>query len=136
MTKDSCKERQKNKFDKLLKKQEHNKHPDFDRWVINQSSKKLNTPQKSLLSKGMNFALAPKRSNTPAIIAQVENALYKQKIDVATADNIRSRLVGVLNKPIHTYNNLSPLQGKSLKELCNDENIVILLQTKAISRLS
>ena len=91
--------------------QEDNKHPDFDRWVINLSSKNLNTPQKSLLSKGMNFAPAPKKSNTPAIIAKVENALYKQKVNVATADNIRSRLVGVLNQPIHTYNNLSPLQA-------------------------
>ena len=91
-TTNSWKERHKKKFDKLLKIQEDNKHLDFDRWVINRSSKKLNTPQKSLLSKGMNFAPAPKKSNTSAIIAKVENVLYEQKVDVATANNIRSNL--------------------------------------------
>ena len=74
----------------------------------------------------MNFVPAPKKSNTPAIIAQVENALNKLKIDMDTADNIRSRLVGVLNKPIRTHNNLSPPQAKALKELCSDQDIVIL----------
>ena len=119
-------ETKKKKFDRLLKKQEDSKHPDFDRWVINRSSKSLNTPQKSLLAKGMNFAPAPKKSNTPAIIAEVENALNKLKIHMDTADNIRSRLVGVLNKPMRTHNNLSPLQVKALKELRSDQDIVIL----------
>ena len=67
----------------------------------------------------MNFAPALKKSNTPAIIAEVENALN-------TTDNIRSRLVGVLNKPMRTHNNLSPLQVKALKELYSDQDIVIL----------
>ena len=79
----------------------------------------MNTPQKSLLAKSMNFPPAPKESNTLAIIAEVESALNKQKINAATTDNIRSRFVGVLNKLIHTHMNLSPLQAKALKELCS-----------------
>ena len=78
----------KKKFDRLVKKQEDSKHPDFDRRLINQSSKKLSTPQKSLLAKGMNFVPAPKKSNTPMIIAEVDN-LNKLKIDMVTANNIR-----------------------------------------------
>ena len=34
--------------------------------------------------------------------------------------------MGVLNRPVNTHNNLSPLEMKALKELRKDQNIVIL----------
>ena len=114
-TTNNCKERQKNKFDSLLRKQNDNQLSKSNKWVVNLSSKRLSTPQKSLLSKGMKFAPAPEKIDAPTIIAEVESALNHQKVDQDTANNIRAKIVGVLNKPTHVHNNLTPLELKALK---------------------
>ena len=77
----------------------------------------------SLLSKG---APAPRKSRIPETIAEIESALSKCKVNSTTADNIRTRIVGVLNKPIRPYRNLSPEQKEALNRLRNDKSIVIL----------
>ena len=94
--------------------------------MVNHSSKVLSTPEKSLLSKGMNFALAPCKSNIPEIIAEIEGGLNKCKVNSNTANDIRTRLVGVLNKPIQTHKNLSSAEEKALRELRKDKSIIIL----------
>ena len=125
-TTNNCKERQKNKFDSLLRKQNDNQLSKSNKWVVNLSSKRLSTPQKSLLSKGMKFAPAPEKIDAPTIIAEVESALNHRKVDQGTANNIRAKIVGVFNKPTHAHNNLTPLEIKALKELHRDPSITIL----------
>ena len=50
-----------------------------------------------------------------------------------TADDIRTRIVGVLNKPIRPYRNLSPEEEEALKRLRCDKSIVILPADKGRS---
>ena len=114
------------KFDSLLRKYKDNHLSKSNKWVVNLSSKRLSTPQKTLLSRGMKFAPAPKKFDAPTVIAEVESALNHQKVDQDTANNIRAKIVGVLNKPNHVHNNLTPLEMKALKELRRDPSIVIL----------
>ena len=52
--------------------------------------------------------------------------LTTKKIDQDTANNIRAKIVRVLNRPVHAHNNLSPFKMKALKELRKNQNIVIL----------
>ena len=122
-----CKTRQKKKFEKLLNRMDEGLRSYLpNRCVVNRSSKMVSTPEKSFLSKGMNFVSAPCKSNIPEIIAEIEGALNKCKVNSNTATDIRTRLVGVLNKPIQTHKNLSSAEGKVLKELRKDKNIIIL----------
>ena len=51
----------------------------------------------------MNFAPASNKFDPPTIIVEVESALNHQKIDQDTANNIRAKIVGVLNRPVHTH---------------------------------
>ena len=78
----------------------------------------------------MKFAPAPEKIDAPTIIAEVESALNHQKVDQDTANNIRAKIVGVLNKPTHVHNNLTPLELKALKELRRDPSITILSADK------
>ena len=100
------KTRQKAKFEKLLSKIRNDSQRGLpEKWVVNRSS---------LLSKG---APAPRKSRIPETIAEIESALSKCKVNSTTADNIRTRIVGVLNKPIRPYRNLSPEEEEALKRL-------------------
>ena len=86
----------------------------------------------SLLSKGMNFAPAPNKFDPPTIIAEAKSALNHQKIHQDTADNIRAKIVGVLNRPVHTHNNLSPLETKALKNCVNTKILLFYQLTKVV----
>ena len=61
----------KRKLDNILRKRES--HAVNDRWVGNMSSRTLSTPEKSILSKGLNFAPAPKRIPISRMVIAVEN---------------------------------------------------------------
>ena len=45
------------------------------KWVVNLSSKTLSSPQKSILSRGLNFSPAPRRLTIPQIVVAVESGL-------------------------------------------------------------
>ena len=112
---EKCKTRQKAKFEKLISKIRNDLQRDLpEKWVVNRSSRVLNTPEKSLLSKGLNFAPAPRKSRIPETIAEIESALSKSKVNSTTADDIRTRIVRVLSKPIRPYRNLSPEEEEVL----------------------
>ena len=101
--------------------------------MVNRSSRVLNTLEKSLLSKGLNFAPAPRKSEIPETIAEIEGALSKCKVNSTTADDIRTKIVRVLNKPIRSYNNLSPEEEEALRRLQSDKSIIILPADKGRS---
>ena len=131
---EKCKTRQKEKFEKLLSNTRNNLQRCLpDKWVVNLSSRTLNTPEKSLLSKGLNFAPTPRKSRIPETIAEIKCALSRCKVDSTTADDVRKKIVGVLNKPIRSYRNLSPEEEEELKRLRSDKSIVILPADKGRS---
>ena len=59
---------QKEKFDRLLKK-------NASRWVVNLSKKKLNPNEEAVLRKGMNFAVTPGQIPVEDVITGVEGGL-------------------------------------------------------------
>ena len=100
-------------------------------WSIHRSSRVLNTQEKSLLSKGLNFTPASQKSRIPETIAEIESALSKCKVDSTKADDIRTRKVRVL--PIRPYRNLSSEEEEALKRLQSDKSIIILPADKGRS---
>ena len=61
-----CRDRMKKKIDAILRKRDS--HTIDERWVVNLSSRDLTTPQKSILSKGLSFAPAPRKIPIPMIM--------------------------------------------------------------------
>ena len=102
---------------KLFKKQDRSVNQ--YRWIVNLSSTTIIDQQKSVLSKGLNFAPTLKR-------VPVETALKSSKADPNSVSQARSRVIGVLNKPPRLTPNLHPLESQVLKELKNNEDILIL----------
>ena len=93
------KEQQKRKFDRLLCKQR--KHQDShrnrkvsDRVVVNLSSKELTESQRSILAKGLNFAISPREIPTRHIVANVESAI--RVLPQRSAEDVRLRIAHLL----------------------------------------
>ena len=107
--KNKCKSRQKNKFQKLLAEQTRTGYQ--RNWVINLSSKIITDQQKSVLSKGLNFAPTPRQIPIPRIVANIETALKSSKADPQTTSQARSRIVGILSKSPKLTPNLSPAES-------------------------
>ncbi|KAJ8921335.1 hypothetical protein NQ315_002949 [Exocentrus adspersus] len=127
----TIKRSQTNKFKSLVReKQEkelnqiNNNQSFINRTVINLSSKMLNTSQKLILSKGLNFALTPKDVPTLDIITSIEETCQKLSEDVSNEFRIRSKMI--LEKPLKIKSNISKEEMLALKELKNDKDIKIL----------
>jgi len=87
-----CRNRMKRKIDVLLR---CNNHTYDDRWVVNLSSRTLSSAEKSVLSEGLNFALAPRRIPIPRIVAAVESGL--KEVGEHEAAVARRRVIGLLD---------------------------------------
>ena len=97
--------------------------------MVNLSSKPLTLAQKSILERGLNFALAPRKVPVPQIVAGVEQGLKKLR-DLDLAMDIRARVAGVLMKAQPPTNNISRDESKAIKELKQDKDIIILKDDK------
>ena len=98
--------------------------PVDNKWVMNLSSENLCTPERPILSKGLNFAPAPKKVPIPQIVAAVENGL--RGVDEGTAEGIRHKVIGLLGKARPPPTNITPSERRALTGLRNDTSIVIL----------
>ena len=98
--------------------------PPPDSWVINLSSKQLSSPQKSVLARGLNFTPAPHRIPVLQMVAAVEDGL--RQIDCSEADRVHTTAVGILNKARPPPMNISPMESRALKELHENDSIVIV----------
>jgi len=87
-------ERQKNKFEALT---QHNRQPDLvdappedrqRRTIVNLTQKELSADEKSVLSKGGNFAIVPAKLLLDEIIANVESGIWS--LPIHTAEHIRA----------------------------------------------
>ena len=123
-----AKDTQIKKFDNLLKynSDHRNNQPPPSQWVVNLSSKQLSQPQESVLAKGLNYALPPKQIPTSQIVASAEEALRKSQAPEETTSKARSQIIGVLKKAKPSKPNLSVPETKALRELRNDDSIMIL----------
>ena len=68
-----CKERQKRKFNCMMRRMAEGMHPrrPNDRWILNLSSRTPSAVEKEVLSRGLNFATAPKRIPVTEIVTAV-----------------------------------------------------------------
>ena len=115
------------KFNSLLERNRKSSSKPVPRnWVVNLSSKSLTQPQQSVLAKGLNFAVAPKKIPTPKIVASVEDALRRTNLPKDTVDKARSQVIGALNKAKKTTTNLYPEETKALSQLQKDTSLMIL----------
>ena len=106
--KQKAKERQKRKFDTLIREHEGNRASVMShvgKWVINLSSKQLSDQQEKVLAKGLKFAPAPKSIPIKEIIAAVEPALRTAPQQAAA--NARVRIVSLLSKAKPPQSNIS-----------------------------
>ena len=92
--------------------------PVDNKWVVNLSSKTLCTPERSILSKGLNFAPASRKVPVPQIVAAVENGL--RGVDETTAECIRHKVIGFLGRAKLPPTNITLSERKVLTSLRND----------------
>jgi hypothetical protein len=124
-TTDDTKRRQVKKFDALFTKQMNLRQP-CDRQVVNLSSKKLNTSQISVLSRGLNFAPAPKSVPTAHFIANIEAGIKKAGLEEKVAEKARMNVIGAISRAKMPPRNILPLEYKALRDLARDEEILVL----------
>lgn len=98
-----------------------NDHPYTEKWVVNHSFRDLTPQEKSVLSRGLNFAPAPTKVPIPEIIVAVEDGLRKIRSAEALA---RTNIIGVLSNTRPPPSNLSPDDVKAVKDLKKDESII------------
>ena len=98
-----------------------------DRWVVNMSSRDLSIPEKSILSKGLNFVPAPKRIPILHIIAAIKSGLNGLNDDA----HIRQKMIGLLMKSKPPPSNILPSERKALRDLRAEPDIMILPADKA-----
>ncbi|CAN7984777.1 unnamed protein product, partial [Ixodes hexagonus] len=122
-----CSEVHRQKLSRLLP--HHRPQQDNLEAVHNFSSKHLSDDHVSLLSKGLNFAIAPRKVPKRDIIVEVEEKL--RHIQDTTGVNLaRSRIVSVLANAKSTRTNLTRGKRAALSDLKSDKSIVILSADK------
>ena len=119
----TCRSRLKRKIEVLLSKR-RGKHHLKNRWVVNLLSKELSDPQRSVLSKGLNFASAPLKIPIPRVVAATEDGL--RSVEENTAANIRQKVIGLLKHAKPQSDNLT-------HELSQDQDLVVLPADKGKS---
>ena len=94
--------------------------------VVNRSSRQLSTPEREVLSLGLNFALPEKRLPMNEIIASTE--LTASSLDQEKAQQLREDVKQALQHHISKKkkSRVSPRHFTAIKQLKHDDSIVIL----------
>ncbi|XP_064464591.1 uncharacterized protein LOC135375888 [Ornithodoros turicata] len=93
--------------------------------VINLSSKRLDDDHTSVLTKGMNYAIIPRSIPVSEIVSEVEDRLRQVK-DRTAAIAARNKVIGILQNANLPPKNITKAEQNALKDLRNDDTIVIL----------
>lgn len=115
------------KFNSLLPKNPVNK-PASRRTVVNISTYQLSKDEESILSKGLNFSVAPKIVPTDDIIASVEASVTS--LPKATADEIRFETAKCLRSAKPPKPNISRAERYALSNLKSNHSVTILSADK------
>ena len=118
------KSRQIRKFNHLKHEAKAEKRPPMEGVVINKSSRQLTDAETSLLSKGLNYAVRPKRIPLMDIVASIEDAAAS--VPSTERDAMRYRCKEALLKRREPKPNLTRDEQKALQQLSKDEEIIIL----------
>lgn len=95
-----------------------------NKWVLNISSKPLNTIETLALQKGTNFALAPKKIPTAEILAAVENGISGLPVEDKLA--LRSQVSQVLQRASVPPPNLPQAEVRALHNLRKDQDRLVI----------
>ena len=117
------KTRQKQKFDKLVTKQQTAKAEkqsttnkiNTDRWVINTSDRPLTDSEHSVLKKGLNYAITPTKLPIPEIIAQAE--MSARHLPPTDAEALRGDVVKTLKQAKLPKPNITQQERAALTSL-------------------
>ena len=97
---------------------------DTNKVVVNKSHRELSKTETEVLSKGLNYAIAPKKQPSADIITGLECAAHFLPQD--KKEEFRFEIRQALDKPSRPTQNLTRDQLKALKDLKKDDTIVIL----------
>ena len=133
------KQRQINKFARLsLTDQQQNEFagpsrvPKVSKWVKNLSNRPLSDSEKSLLAKGMNFAVVPNKIPSIEFITATEEAIAKASLGETQAELMRNKICSSLCKINLPPSNLNKDERKDLSVLTKDDTIVIVPADKGM----
>ena len=121
----NLKTRLQEKFNNLSKFNNNNvTYP--DNWIMNLSSHTLTEAEKSVLNKGLNYSIPNTKNSIPKFIATIENSLENLR-NVSENDKtiIRHQVNSAINATPKNFFNISQDEAKAIKELRNNNDIVI-----------
>ncbi|XP_070549284.1 uncharacterized protein [Ptychodera flava] len=135
---EKSKERQIKKFNRLIERKSNQQNmqesikptdsedePDSsERWVKNYSKRSLNEVERSVLMKGLNFAVSPRQVPIIDYITTTECAC--RHLDQNDANELRAKVLVELNKHERVEQNLHQREHQAIKELKSDKSIKIL----------
>ena len=96
----------------------------IDKWVKNVSSIELSDVQKSLLSRGANFAVTPERLPIEDYICATEDAAMRLSTKGEKAA-LRAEVVEMLSKEKQPIPNISKKERAAIKKLKRDKRIIV-----------
>ena len=94
------------------------------KWVINLSKHALTSEQKSVLGKGLNFAVSPENIPVDEIITATELAC--SKLPPCAANDLRAEIVGKVRTARKPEPNISKGEQKAIQELKRLDDLVII----------
>ena len=127
------KERQKNKFSCLLNTSGMNSNQPtsglasecMQKWVTNCSQRILSDPELSVLKKGLNFAMTPKKLPVVDLITATESAC--RNLNSSDANELRAKVVNAIGKHGNINDqSITKKVRKAIEDLRKDENVMIL----------
>ena len=104
---------------------------DINKWVINLSKTELTPAQKSVLSKGPNFAISPNNIPNLEYITAIEPMCPKLKEE--DASELRADINALLRKGKAPKPNLNKQERIALSQLKKDQDRVILTSDKGVA---
>ena len=123
------KKRQCAKYEKLLTKhrntQETKDDIDKERWVLNISKRPLNEAEKSILQRGLNYAITPKKIPISEIITATELACSTLS-DTNQASRLRNDVTKALEQAKPPKTNISKEERQAITSLKKDDSIQII----------
>ena len=116
------KDRHKKKFDLLLARKTY--------CVVNLSSKQLESPHVSALTKGLNFVPPPVHIPTSHIVANVKAVIGQAKTSERLAAKAHMKIIGAIYRARISARNILHMEMRVLNDLSNNEKILVLTADK------
>lgn len=116
------------KLERLINRNTKRKRNVNPKWIVNKSSRNLNESEKSILSKGLNFAPAPRKIPVEKFIIETESAI--SNLEPSAKAEVRNKVTNILASAKSPDDNLTKDEKKALRSLKDDNNIIILRADK------